>query len=235
MVNLDVLFSSSSSFSGPASSTHLCTHILCLLADPRGSQDPHLDIPDATRTRCWLDIIAARALFLQCVCPTSSPLTPSRPLRLAYPTHSFCGLHCYMDSPAGSHPPVVLDSPSWATPGLLSQSLLSCCVVHRCAACQVLWTWPVMTRSLFLVSMLLPPNLLLMLWPPRLQTVMTKFPFPRDSWFRVIVMMRLLFRTLCFLVFPPFPVVWSGPALQACDCVHSPLSMVDINVPLHHY
>jgi hypothetical protein len=73
-------------------------------------------------------------------------------------------------------------------------------------ACLVLRILSVTKRSLVYMSCPLG-NLLLVLPPPHLHTVMMKFLFlPVLLWFGVIVMMRFLFHVLCFLVPPPLPV-----------------------------
>jgi hypothetical protein len=69
----------------------------------------------------------------------------------------------------------------------------------------------VMMRSPSLVYMSHPlSDLLLMLQPPRLQTVLMKFPFcvlnPVLLWLHVIVIMRFVFHALCFLIPPPLPI-----------------------------
>jgi hypothetical protein len=71
--------------------TSTVTFSASLLADPLGFEDPLPSIPFATRTHCWLDIIAATARFLHCVRLTPFPLAPYRPT--AHPL--ICGHHYY--------------------------------------------------------------------------------------------------------------------------------------------
>jgi hypothetical protein len=195
-----------------APSTHLLTNFLCLLADPLGVECPPLDIPVAARICCLLDIMAATTHFLHCVCPTPFPPPPPLPPVHACSTPSSVDSTTTMDSLACSHvsdPSFLLDSPS-ATPRLLSPSHPSCPSPQ--VPCVFGASDPVSDGEVpiaFLHVLLPPGNLLLMLRPPRLQTVMTKFPFrvfhTALLWFRVMVM-RSLFHTLCFLVSPPLPV-----------------------------
>jgi hypothetical protein len=83
-----------------------------------------------------------------------------------------------------------------------------------------------------------PGDLLLMLQPPRLQIVKMNFPFrlfhPVLLWFRVLVVMRFLFRVLCFLVPPPlsvplFPFVRPCTLVAVADAL---LVMVNIDLRL---
>jgi hypothetical protein len=74
--------------------------VVCLLV---GFEDPPQGIPVATRTGCWLNMVAAATLFLCCVCPTPSPLTPPLPPRHTYSTPSSAGFTTTMHSLDGSH------------------------------------------------------------------------------------------------------------------------------------
>jgi hypothetical protein len=68
---------------------------------------------------------------------------------------------------------------------------------------------PASVTSVILCSLLCPLSLLSMLLLPRLLAVMMKMPFCASPtillWFRVMVMLRFLFRTPVFLAFPPPP------------------------------
>jgi hypothetical protein len=167
-------------------STPLYTDFLCLLADPLGFYDPPLSISVAERTRHYIDINAAMARCLHCVCSPHRHL----PSSLLMPVPSFV---------LGTPP---LPWTVWMSCTLLSHlslwvlplSFAFLVAVLRCLPCLVLRTLSAMTRSPFLVCMLIDlGGLLQMLWPPRPQTVPTKFPFrglhTTLLWFRVTVML----------------------------------------------
>jgi hypothetical protein len=79
-------------------------------------------------------------------------------------------------------------------------------------------TWSVTTNSPSLVYMCRPlSDLLLVLWPPHLQTVIMKFTVSVFQsillWFRAPVMTRFFFCVLCFLGPPRLSVPFSALAL----------------------
>jgi hypothetical protein len=154
----------------------------------------------------WREWLLSILLLLPLTTPPRSPANGCS-------TYTSADFATTMDSLDGSHASNFLGSPLKPQCRCLDPSLPV--AVPRCLACLVLRTWSVMMQSPFLVYMPLPSaDLLLVLWPSHLQTVMTKFPFrifqPVLLWFRVIVMLRLLFLALCFLVPPPLPVPLPG-------------------------